>query len=241
MRKKLAVMLLLGALLTVTACAAGNVEEPGAVADPDRFLVEDMVSPENTPEPKETAKADVASAPGSGLESKVVWKATPSPRPAELDYTVEERIAAIKMPQEWYAFSCDRDKVIFYSRGEEYGWLAPYEFTPVKGASEVDSIIHDLSGANGITELIDTREEGNAVRYVFAIHRSRYAMGEVEFLAQAGIISEEEAMAQERTELFIAYKVNGEQWWGFSVKSDIFGGEGLLDALKFEITFVEIN
>lgn len=253
MRKKLVTFLLLGALLAVTACSGKNAEEPDA-GTPSNLsqgenttLAKTTPEPKNasdskiSPEPKETVKTNAVSGAGSAPEAKVTPEPVSALKPTEREYAVEELITSIKVPKEYYTFSCDKDKVIFYNRGEEYGWLAPYELTPVKGSSEVDSIIRDLSGARGITELIDTREEENVTRYVFVVHRSRYAMAEVELLAQAGIISEEEALAQEQTELFIAYKVNGDQWWGLGIKSDVFGGEGLLDALKFEITFANIK
>lgn len=244
-------VLMLGMILTVTACSGENAEKPNAdmssglpqqgnTVQPQTTLEpEDASDPKITPEPEKITQTDAV--PSLGEQES---KATPGPvsalKPIESEYAMEELITSIKMPKEWYTFSCDKDKVVFYSREEEYGWLAPYKLTPVKGSTEVDSIIRDLSGASDIAELIDTREEENVTRYVFAIHRRRYAMGEVEFLAQAGILSEEEALAQEQTELFIAYKVNGDQWWGFSIKSDVFGGEGLLDALEFEITFSSV-
>ena len=236
MRKKFVTLLLLGTLMIAAACSgkdAADVDEPSGGLPQAKNTAQPQATPEPkgssdskaVPGPEETTKTNTVPEQSAVPESKAT-QVLAAPQSEELEYEVEELIASIKVPEEWYTFSCDKDKVIFYSRGEEYGWLAPYKVTPVKGVSEIDSIIHDLSGASGIVELIDTREEENATRYVFAVHRSRYVMGEVEFLAQ------------ERTELFIAYKVNGAQWWGFGIKSDIFGGEGLLDALEFEIKFL---
>lgn len=251
MRKKLVTLLLLGMLMTAAACSGKDVADEGALSD-GPSQVKSTAQPKSTPEPgdisdskatpelKQTAKANSISDQQAVPESTAVPEPEFALEPMESEYAIEELITSIKMPEKWYTFSCTKDQVVFYSRGEEYGWLSLFKLTPIKGSSEVDSIIRDLSGAKGVVELIDTREEENVTRYVFVIHRSRYAMGEVEFLAQAGIISEEEALAQEQTELFIAYKVNGDQWWGFSIKSDVFGGEGLLDALEFEITFAEI-
>lgn len=253
MRKKLVTLLLLGTLLTVAACSGKKAEEPDAGTQPGPSQVENRAQPKvtpgsgnasdskATPEPKQIAKAYAISDQRTAPETTAVPEPEFALEPMESEYALEELITSITMPEKWYTFSCTKDQVVFYSRGEEYGWLSLFNLTPVEGSSEVDSIIRDLSGAKGIVELIDTREEENVTRYVFVIHRSRYAMGEVEFLAQAGIISEEEALAQEQTELFIAYKVNGDQWWGFSIKSDVFGGDGLLDALEFEITFAEIK
>ncbi len=252
MRKRLVTLLLLGTLMTASACSGKDAAEPDAEGLPGLSQTESTAPPKATSgpqkepdataeqKPEETARTNVI----SDTSAKPEIKATPQPTavsgPAG-EYVIEDYIKSIKMPEEWYSFSCEKDQVVFYSRDEEYGWLAPFEITPEKGRSEIECIIGDLSGATGTAELIDTREEENGTRYVFAVHRRRYAMGEVEFLAQAGIISEEEALAQEQTGLFIAYKLNGDRWWGFTIKNDVFGGDGLLNALKFEIVFADIK
>lgn len=252
MRKKLVTLLLMGTLMTAAACSGKDAGEPDAEGLPGLSQTEVTAPPQATSGPQKEPDVTAEQKPGETARTNVISdtsaepevKATPEPTAVSgpaAELAIEDYIKSIKMPEEGYSFSCEKDQIVFYSRDEEYGWLAPYEITTEKGKSEVECIISDLSGATGTAELIDTREEENVTRYVFAVHRRRYAMGEVEFLAQAGIISEEEALAQEQTGLFIAYKLNGGRWWSFTIKNDVFGGDGLLDALKFEIVFKDIK
>lgn len=250
MRKKLVMLLLLVTLMAAAACSGENAPDPDAAGLPGLSQAGSTPEPKATSVPLGAPDLNDGQAEGERIPANAVsntgttqgLKGTPKPVAASKpsgEFVIEDCISSIKVPEEWYTFSSEKDKIVFYSRGEGYGWLAPYEITPVKGKSETESIILDLSGATGTAELIDTREEANGTRYVFAVHRRRYAMGEVEVLAQAGIISEEEALAQEQTGLFIAYKLNSGQWWSFTIRDDIFGGDGLLDAMEFEIVFAE--
>lgn len=210
MRKKLVTFLLLGTLMAAAACSGRDAADAGALAG-DLPQVKNTAQPSAAPEPKPTGEV-----------------------------TVGNCVISIKMPNDGYKFFCKDDEITFNYYNWKYGVLFPYEVKAGDGLSELDVIIKNFAGASGIVELIDTHEEEYGTRYVLVIRRERYSLGEIEFLAQAGIISEEKALEQEQTSVAVMYRLNGGQWC-FMTDGDEAGGDGLLDALEFEITFAEIK
>ncbi len=200
MRKKLAMLLLVAAILTVTACSG---EEPAA-----------------------------GTGGGSGGETA---GGTVEPNGA---IEINGWLISIQAPTSYYAYSVEEDRVVLSCRGREYGTLSTYDYTVYPDLSEeTDSIIRDLSGAGDVTELLDTRQEEAGTRYVFVVHRKRFAYGDIELLTQAGILSEEAALAQEQTEVHIVYHLDGDQWWELYVSGDGLEGGELAEATEFEIQF----
>lgn len=233
MRKKLVTFLLLGMLMTAAACSGKDAEAVNAGTLPGILSAGNTAQSKATPEPKAASNTKATPEPQNATDAQ----AAPGPT-SEL--VIEDCISSIKMPRPQYTFSCEEDKITFYYNDAEYGWLMPYEVRTWDGISELDMIIRNFAGASNIVNLIDTREEAWGTRYVLVTHMARYHLGEIEFMALAGILSEEEALAQEMTEVAIMYHLNGGQWWCFSTKTDAVDGMGLVDALEFEITFADI-
>lgn len=211
MRKKLVTLILFGTLITMAACSGRDAADAGALAG-GLLQAKNTAQPSTAPESKPTGEV-----------------------------TFGDCLITIKMPNDGYKISCEDDEITFNYYNWKYGVLFPYEVKAGDGFSELDVIIENFAGASGIVELIDTREEEYGTCYVLVIRRERYSLGEIEFLAQAGILSEEKALEQEQTCVAVMYRLNEGRWWCFMTDGDEAGGDGLLDALKFEITFANIK
>lgn len=243
MRKKLVILLLLGTLMTAAACSGKDAADVGALSG-GLSQAKNTAQPSATPEPQPSATPE----PEPSATPEQEPSATPEPEPSATpeqeptgEITVGDCVISIKMPNNGYRFSCEDDKITFNYHNWKYGVLFPYEVKTWDGLSELDVIIRNFEGASGIVELIDTCEEEYGTRYVLVTRRARYSLGEIEFLAQAGILSEERALEQEETSVVVMYRLNGGRWWCYMTDGDEAGGEGLLDALEFEITFADIK